>query len=849
MKLWPFVCFLLALQSPVSPAQTTPSSAPSGDEALAVGLWELAISRYKTQLAKPGLKADEKIPLTLRLAEAWIRFDHPKEALALLSAPEVEKNPDSRFWKAQALARLDRPEEAIALFQILALETENRFAVESSLSLANLLLAQNRQTEALEAMDRLIRQSSPEVSLDAKLRKVEILLDYGHPSEARSAMPAAGEIPEQKRPFADFLEAQLLLAEGKPAEAAQKFSSLLEKPEGQSLIHYHSAALGLVDALQVQGNPEEAIRVLIDFLQNHPETPLIESMFDRLIHWMPEKPETTDPFFLRLTQWSQTETTPSESGLISSRGWPVYTSPGLLESYATFARAIALHRIGIPASREEARILLSRLMLEPLPPFLANRVILQQGRWLLEQGKYASAALILDTLRSGRQTSTPIGEAAFLEATAAFQSGDLPKASRLFEEAATSLHGASAQIARTNARLATLKGSTLPGDGTTKDPLLRTELQLERALGEPDPATARKLIDAFLSEHPDHPRVPEARLWGAECALSATPPDLPYATAQLEILTNLPEARETLPATALDRARLRLADLSENPAETIPLARSLIERHPDSPFASEAAFILGRNLFESGNFNDARLVLERLATTDTDPSRAQACWLIAARSAALGGTPKSREEALILFDKTIGLDGPLTPVAVLEKARLMIDVMDLNKLPEAIRFLRNWFNTLKENDPLRLPAGLLLSEAYYALGSSDPKSLEEALAIYNQLLVHAKDQPALYHRLQYLRGMALEHMPLPENPAQMRTAEAFAAYYSVLESTSSSNPPAEWDYFERCGFSAFVILKNEKRWKAAIDVAEKIASFKGPKAAEAEAAAQALRLKHMIWED
>src|SRR5690606_10611127 len=101
------------------------------------------------------------------------------------------------------------------------------------------------------------------------------------------------------------------------------------------------------------------------------------------------------------------------------------------------------------------------------------------------------------------------------------------------------------------------------------------------------------------------------------------------------------------------------------------------------------ALILGRNHFQSGDYNDARLVLEKLALADTqDPTRAQAAWLLAARSAALGATAQSREEALALFDKAAALDGPLVAIARLEKARLMID---LNRLPEAIAFLREWF--------------------------------------------------------------------------------------------------------------------------------------------------------------
>jgi hypothetical protein len=68
----------------------------------------------------------------------------------------------------------------------------------------------------------------------------------------------------------------------------------------------------------------------------------------------------------------------------------------------------------------------------------------------------------------------------------------------------------------------------------------------------------------------------------------------------------------------------------------------------------------------------------------------------------------------------------------------------------------------------------------------------------------------------------------------------------VLEITT---PPPEWEYFERCGFRALALLENARRWPVAITVAQKIASFKGPRAEEAATRASQLQLKHMIWED
>ena len=104
----------------------------------------------------------------------------------------------------------------------------------------------------------------------------------------------------------------------------------------------------------------------------------------------------------------------------------------------------------------------------------------------------------------------------------------------------------------------------------------------------------------------------------------------------------------------------------------------------------------------------------------------------------------------------------------------------------------------------------------------------------------------VFNRLQYLRGKTLEQIPDEKDPSQKREKQAFTAYYSALEAAS---PPTEWYYLELCGFRALALLEKAGRWPAAIACAQKIASFKGPRAQEAATRASELQLKHMIWED
>jgi tetratricopeptide (TPR) repeat protein len=218
---------------------------------------------------------------------------------------------------------------------------------------------------------------------------------------------------------------------------------------------------------------------------------------------------------------------------------------------------------------------------------------------------------------------------------------------------------------------------------------------------------------------------------------------------------------------------------------------------------------------------------------------------LAARSAALGATNQSREEALKLFDQAISINGPLSSLAILEKARLNIQ---LNQIDIAIKSLTDTYQKISPDDPSRFPTGLLLSEAIYARGDSNPQSLLKALEIYNQLIDISTNKPAQYFQIQYLRGLTLEKLPDPENPGQTRFNDALAAYFAVLDRPVDPAPP-EWKWFELSGFRALEVLENAERWQAAISIAEKIATFGGPRAEEAATRARKLRLKHMIWED
>lgn len=845
--------FIVLLALPLTlPAAEEPAAFRQGEAALTSGLWEVAAIRFNQLLQDPTLASDQKSRVAIRLAEAWIHSGNPADALNLLRQSFAAKDPAAYFWKAQALAASGRLAEAVDTFAAALDNHQAPYREEALLSRASLQLALTQTDAALLSLKALGTDAAPATAARARLRHAAILLDLGDTQNARAAMPKADTIAPADRSQAALLEARLLAAEGDAAAAITGFAALLDQPQGQSLAGYHAAALGLADALAAQGSPADAAKSLLSFIQGHPESPLLEGMFQRLLQWLPSPPTRDDPILEQLAQWLPPLPPPAASAInTSSSGavaaWPVISEVSNLAAFSLYTRAIGLQRLNTPEASIEARRLMTRLRLESPAHVLAARALLQTGRWLLEQGHTRQALTALATVRETAKSTTLGGEATFLSAQAAFAEGDPKQAIRLFEEASKSLPARAADTSRLNTAIARLyQGETISTRETSAmTPGTLADFELEQALATTPPAAAITAINAFLTRHPEHPRSAEASLAAVDAALATSPPDLAMARSRLDALAATPTAIEALPPARLALTRLRFTDLSNEPKATITAARTFLEAFPGEPAAADAALVLGRNQFQSGDYNAARMTLEKLAAADPSPGRAQAAWLLAARSAALVPSPQSREEALVLFNHAIASKGPLAPIATMEKARLMID---LNHLAEAAALLRKWYESLAKDEPLRLPAGFLLGEALGAQAIKKPELLAEVLLLYQNLLTHPKVDPATRHRLQYLRGQTLEQLPSSKDPSVKRVAEALEAYYSVLEA-ASKEPPTEWEWFERCGFRALEIYEAAQRWQPAIAIAKKIAAFKGPRADEAAARARSLQLKHMIWED
>jgi tetratricopeptide (TPR) repeat protein len=366
------------------------------------------------------------------------------------------------------------------------------------------------------------------------------------------------------------------------------------------------------------------------------------------------------------------------------------------------------------------------------------------------------------------------------------------------------------------------------------DPSLQVSLTLEEALSmaKSDAQVALPLLDEFLVKHPQHKRAQDARLALAACAMKQVPSNLLLAKSQLESIdVNLVEA-ELLALTWIQLAQTEMnyADLAER-------CRSFLADFPNSREVGKIRLNLGVSLYQTGDYGEARMVLQKLAADL--PTLAGPATMFAARAAARSGTPQSIIEAGVLYDLVAAMDSTLSHSALMEKARTFIDSKSPQNLSNACTILSELVASVSEASSLLIPAQLMLMESYFALGSVDVQNYSKVLSLQRKLLDLPLLSPQDRYRVFYYRGLSLEHLG--------KDSEAIDSYYQVIDSASNQRP-LSWECVDRCVFNALALLEKNKRWESAIALARKIAALEGPRAKEAEKRARRLTLEHFIFE-
>lgn len=845
----PLVISLTAVAAP------KPQAIPAyrdGLDAMSASLWEVAVARFQAALATPDLDGPAKQTILLRLAETRVRSGEPEEAMKILADPVLTGNPELSFWKAQALAATGKFGEAVALLDEQTTGENAPYRREALFTRAALQQSLGDLPGALEALEILAKEKDPSTVLRAKMRIASILLEQGKPADALANLPPPNaKMTPLQSARAELLRGQAQLAMGEHQAAAGIFAAMLQHDEEAFVAYRQEATVGLARAQLAAKNREAAIDGLIAFIEQHRDSPQIGEAFPLLLECLPSKPTTDDVILTRLDEWCPDALPETPIGIGSSGNsssvWPsALPTSDELETQALYHLALGLRREESPESKYRARQLLTRLRIDyPAHP-LAPRALLEMSRWDLADGRKEQAAAALAALDDDEVSPAMRAEAFLSAATTAFGAGDFELASGELTKAARLLDGESQRLTTLNKAVTRLAAGDLPGFQTVattqgKDPRIADDLALEQALyltAKRDPSALSEL-DKFIIEHPQHPRIAEARLAAAHAALGSNPPDPAFAKAQIE---GVPEEQaKALPQASLTLAKMRLAAVEKRWADVAAQANAYLVANPKATEVPEIRFELGYAHFQNGDYNKARLEFEKLALDSPDNPRAEAALLHAALSAALGATAQAKQESIVLFDKLIAAKGELADVARLEKARVLGPA-------EAAKDLLPWFREMKKDDPLRLIAGLHLGAALYNSAGTNNVPLEQALGIYEELLATMPANSPDRYEAQYYRGRVLEQLPDPKDASRKREAEALDVYFSVLQE-ASRQAPADWEWVDACGVRALIILESGERWEAAIAVAEQHAKLGSPGAKEAAERAKKLKLAHFHWED
>jgi tetratricopeptide (TPR) repeat protein len=187
------------------------------------------------------------------IAEALRVYDPsptPERSIEILRGA-LETEPLASWHRvalAERLVRLGKKDEAEQLLKEGTQLEDRANAVVAWTDLANYYVGQERLDDAAAALEKAIA-ASPDPRVELLFQHAETLLDAGRLAEARAA-GAKLTVPA----YRELIEARVLLAEGKPAEALPRFDAGLKLWPANAVARYYAAR-----AAEASGDFDRAI--------------------------------------------------------------------------------------------------------------------------------------------------------------------------------------------------------------------------------------------------------------------------------------------------------------------------------------------------------------------------------------------------------------------------------------------------------------------------------------------------------------------------------------------------------------------------------------------------------------
>ena len=796
---------------PLSAAE--PELLTEARRALAESIPEIAIRKLEMLRADRNLAPDIRTATTLLLGEALLDAGRHEEALRAVQQLSAAEDAAAQLLQAHILAGNGLWTDALPIYERLA--TSNSAPAAAKLGLAEALHATGRANDAIKILDSYVRENPPAVT--ARLRLAGLLADARKSESARETLAAVKPEAPGDVLWKKYIEGRLLLLDGKAAEAIAVFEEVKGAPEHLSENLLVAATLGATEARATLSGNEVADAVLEGFISKHAESAYL------------------DLVFARLDQLYAAEKNPPEGALQRWAAAPEKRRAALARYYVT---RMQLRAHKLDRAKVSIEAFLGNFPGHPLLP----QIHIMQADVHLERREFPQAVLALEAAERLAKGEEVRAEIELRTGLVHYRQGEYLLAATKFESAARR-SAALREAAIYNGALAALNQKNFERFaeqyrelGALKpDSELLAELILEEGLlhaRNSDPR-AEERLQLFLLNFAQHPRVPEARLALAEIAFASD--DHTGAARFLRTATTTVGTPETEEHSEYLAIFLKEAKTPRDDASVVDLARQFLLRHPASPLIPEVRLKLGQVYFRNEDYANAETQFATLAKESPASPYAENALFLAGQSAMKTINPDAINRALGYFDQIVKLNGPLKLYARQQQAIVQVG---LRNETEAIKLYDIILAAQPPPEPeLRYAALCAKGNSLTVLGRADPKQLEAALNVFDELA--SSDAPPTWrNQALYRKAAALELLG--------RSKDALMAYYDVLGRSTAEDREYLWYY--KAGFEAARIVEAAREWKSAIGIYEKMAALEGPRAAEARMRVKQLRLEHFIWQ-
>lgn len=783
-------------------------------QARAEAIPEVAVQKLRTLLKSNDLPSETKRAADYELAATLLAAEEFDDAEAAIQPLSVAGDPAARLLLADIYAGDGRWTDALPVYQ--ALTELAGVGDAAQLGVVECLQALGRISEAAKALEKFT--TAHPANMGARLRLASLLIDLKKVPEAEEIVKNVAAQSGTDAKWKQYLEGRLLLAQGQAAPALLIFDELQQDLAEITQSLFFGAVLGGAEARAVLNGFEAGDNVLERFIAHHDDSAYLEEAFRRL-----------DEFY-------EQEERPSDSEL---RKWALKTPPrrAALARYYLARMYRRLHKTDKALSTLDTFI-----QMNPTSPLL-NSVYLLQADLQLEKDNLPAALRALDEAGRRAQSDAERAEIEMRTALAHYRQGESLLAEIFFHRAAQGSDKLRLN-ATFDAALAALNRRNYESffkdyrdlSSLAPNSSLRSDLVLEEGFAQAragDPR-AGDTIELFLHHFPKHPRQNEARVALAEMALADG--DKKGAARYLQTISTASPDADTAERAAYLAVFLADEESPPKPAKVIELARKFLHDFPHSPYLPEVRMKLGQTYFGTGDHANAETQFTLLARENPNGSYTETALYLAGQAATQWLDSNAVDRALHLFDEVVKRDGPLKLYARQQQA---IVQGRLGKQSEAVTIYDAILSAQPPPDPeLRFAAMCSKGDNLREMGRKDSTQLNAAVAVYDALAALPDVTPAWRNQALYKKGITLVQLG--------REPEALTAYYDVLDKTVAEG--REFFWFYKAGFDAAHLFEQQENWKAAIGIYQKMAKLDGPRAADARARLNQLRLDKFIWD-